>query len=211
MLGHMLRILPFLCVAAVAAGDADYEEADDPGARRAGWGAWMVPVPIERQIELDLEPGQGLMAVRVRPGGTADTLGVDPGDVVTALDGRPVSTRRDIRRVARASEAGDPLAVQIVDDAGVAQRSGGWQARRQRPPGQMGPPPWAAGGGGPGGDPWAALGLASPPLGIDEQRARLADEQAAIARTITTLESLGDLPQRSAWTCSATVAHRSAP
>jgi membrane-associated protease RseP (regulator of RpoE activity) len=208
MLGHMLRILPFLCVAAVAAGDADYEEADDPGARRAGWGAWMVPVPIERQIELDLEPGQGLMAVRVRPGGTADTLGVDPGDVVTALDGRPVSTRRDIRRVARASEAGDPLAVQIVGDAGVAQRTGGWQARRPRPPGHAGPPPWALAG---GGDPWAALSAPPAPLSIDEQRTRLADEQASIVRTVTALESLADLPVRSAWTCSATVAHRSAP
>ncbi|MFM2092181.1 MAG: hypothetical protein RLZZ127_2670 [Planctomycetota bacterium] len=205
----MLRLLPFLCLATVAAGDADYEEADDAAARRAGWGAWMMPVPIERQIELDLEPGQGLMAVRVRPGSTADTLGVDPGDVVTALDGRPVSSRRDIRRVARASEAGDPLAVQIVDDAGVVQRSGGWQARRPRAPGQAGLPPWAVPGG--PADPWAALAVPTPPLGIDEQRARLADEQAALARTVTALESLEDLPVRSAWTCSATVAHRSAP
>jgi membrane-associated protease RseP (regulator of RpoE activity) len=209
MLGHMLRILPFLCIAAVAAGDADYEEADDPGARRAGWGAWMVPVPIERQIDLDLEPGQGLMAVRVRPGGTADTLGVDPGDVVTALDGRPVAARRDIRQVARASEAGDPVAVQIVDDAGVEQRSGGWQARRPRPAGQAGPPAWAM----PGGpvDPWAGLSVPPPPLGVEEQRTRLADEQAALVRAAGALGSLADLPARTAWTCSATVAHRSAP
>jgi membrane-associated protease RseP (regulator of RpoE activity) len=205
----MVRLSPFLCVAAIAAGDADYEEADDAAARRAGWGAWMIPVPIDRQIDLDLEPGQGLMAVRVRPGSTADSLGVDPGDVVTALDGRPVSSRRDIRRVARASEAGDPLAVQIVDDAGLAQRSGGWQARRPRAPGQAGLPPWVMPAG--PADPWAALSAPPAPLSIDEQRAHLADEQASLARTATALESLADLPQRSAWTCSATVAHRSAP
>ncbi len=209
MLSAMLRLIPFLCIAAVAAGDADYEEADDAAARRAGWGAWMIPVPIDRQIELDLEPGQGLMAVRVRPGGTADTLGVDPGDVVTALDGRPVSTRRDIRRVARASEAGDPLAVQIVDDAGIERRSGGWQARRARAPGQAGPPPWAVPGG--PADPWAALSTPPAPSSIDEQRSRLVDEQAALARTVGALEALADLRVRTAWTCSATVAHRSAP
>jgi len=100
----------FLLLALLANAQAadDYEE---PG--RAGWGAFAAPPPLSVQAAHDLMPGQGLVVLHVRPGGTADSLGVAPGDIVMSLNGQPVSTRRELRAIVRQAEAGDAVRVAV--------------------------------------------------------------------------------------------------
>lgn len=151
------------------------DEGYDSG--RAGWGAWVGAVPLELQAELDLVPGQGGMIYYVRPDGTADQLGLRPGDIVLDINGVDVSNRRDIRNVVRAAAPGESLEVTALDQNGrVRVIDGAFQERQPR----RGPPPWAGTG-----RPPAWAGQVNSVAG---QRAQLVAEQEALDRIAADLE-----------------------
>jgi hypothetical protein len=149
---------------------------------RARFGAFLVPVPLDVQAADDLVPGEGMMVVATRPGGTAATLGLQPGDVITALNQTPVQNRGDVRSVVRAVLPGDPAQVQVATTGGgTTTLSGTFQPRQ---PGRW----WPGAGGGPApGDPanpWA------PPLTPAEQKAQILAQQETLADLAQSLAAL---------------------
>ena len=159
--------------AGLASGVGATLAADDYDFGRAGFGAWTVPVPLDVQAAQDLVPGQGVLVVFVRPGGTASSMGVQPGDVLTSLDNTPVANRHDIREVLGSVQPGDAASVAVIQPDGTqATLTGTFQARPNRWPG--------AGGFGQG------PGAGGPPPGVDpqaelmEQRHELLAEQIAM-------------------------------
>jgi hypothetical protein len=143
-----LFLLAGLTGSCFAAQDDGYEQG------RAGFGAFVIPVPLRVQAERDLLPGDGALVVHVRPNGTAASMGIERGQVITTLNDRPISGRRDIRDVMKTVAPGDKAEVGILGRNGSNSTIDGvFKERQQRPPGMR--PPWAPGGpgGGPGGPP----------------------------------------------------------
>ncbi len=125
---QLIRLTGLACLAGLACGEDEYQFG------RTGFGAWLVPVPLEQQAAQDLEPGQGMLVVGVRPGGTASSIGLQPGDVLLSLDGTDVSSRQSIRGVLQAVQPGDAAqAVVQQSDGSVVQDAGTFIARRPRP------------------------------------------------------------------------------
>ena len=74
-------------------------------------GGWSAEIP-------GLEPGVGLYVERVYPGTLAAELGLRPGDVLTHLDGRALSSADDVKRALAERQAGDRLTATLVDPNG---------------------------------------------------------------------------------------------
>jgi len=161
----------------LSAADDGYETG------RAGWGAFVVPVPLDIQADNDLVPGQGGMVLFVRPGSTADQLGLNPGDIILDINGTQVSNRRDIRSVVRGSSPGEALEVSAITANGRTTTLDGTFAERQPPRG--GPPPgwWNQNSQPP---PWAD----NPDRSIAGQRAQLVAEQDALDRIAAELAAV---------------------
>jgi hypothetical protein len=149
------------------------EDDDYAALGRAGFGAFLVPVPLEIQADLDLQPGQALMAVRVRPNSTAAGMGVQPGDVVLELNGQPIQSRRDLRMVIGTVSPGqDAMLVKAELDGRTAEVTGTFQERPQRRgPGGQSPRPAGTGQRRPNMPRWP-----SEEAVADAQWQRLADE-----------------------------------
>lgn len=62
-------------------------------------------------VQVASEPQQGTPAVT--PGGPADQAGIEPGDVILAIDGRPVSVADELIVAIRAKAPGDPVTLQV--------------------------------------------------------------------------------------------------
>jgi len=191
---HVSAMRQFLLLALLANAQAadDYEE---PG--RAGWGAFAAPPPLSVQAAHDLMPGQGLVVLHVRPGGTADSLGVAPGDIVMSLNGQPVSTRRELRAIVRQAEAGDVVRVAVKrgTSSSTSTLRGEFQARLPRP---AGPPPWA------GLAPWGMgpppeMDGSWPPPTAAEQREQLLAERDALTSAAAELASVPRPDVTKAW------------
>jgi len=65
-------------------------------------------------VQVSEEPQQGTPAVT--PGGPADQAGVEPGDVILSIDGRPVSVADELIVAIRAKAPGDPVTLQVRAD-----------------------------------------------------------------------------------------------
>lgn len=121
----LLLPLALAAPAALAVDDDEYRIG------RSRFGAFVVPVPIEVQIAHDLAPGEGVLVLATRNGGTADRMGIAPGDVVLSLNGNPLSHRRDVRAIVRASQPGDDARADVVRaDGGVTAAQGAFQPRQ---------------------------------------------------------------------------------
>ncbi len=188
----MRQLLLITALAGLHAAD-DY---DEPG--RAGWGAFAVPPSLAMQAAKDLVPGQGLVVMAVRPGGTADVLGIDPGDVILELNGQPVASRRELRSIVRQAEAGDAVRVTVSRSNGQSTLRGAFQLRQPRP---SGPPPWLAFAGMAamaGGIP-PAMGGEWPPQSAAEQREQLLAEQSAMGMAAAELAAVPRPAPAPAW------------
>jgi len=146
---------------------------------KAGWGAFAIPAPLSTQAEHDLLPGEGVLVVHVRPNGTADTLGINLGDVILSINATPIASRRDIRNLMTTVTPGDQARVSVARTGGSnATLNGVFKERTPRPPGA---PPWA--GFRPPGDGRQPAGFApeDPDAAIDRQFEELLTERAALA------------------------------
>ncbi len=66
----------------------------------------------------NLEDGVGLEVQRTEPGTIASALGVQPGDVLVALNGRALKDRDDVVAVLRDRKAGEAVKLELVDGKG---------------------------------------------------------------------------------------------
>lgn len=58
-------------------------------------------------------PLGGVVVVTVVSGGPAELAGLEPGDVVTELDNRPIDSFDDIQRAVAGLRAGDTIPIQV--------------------------------------------------------------------------------------------------
>ncbi|MDX1928099.1 MAG: alpha/beta fold hydrolase [Pirellulaceae bacterium] len=89
--------------------------AEDALPRRAVLGLPFTAVPQGRATELKLKPDEGLLAKTPAPGLTAAQAGVVEGDIVLALNGKPVGMS-SVAAVVREILSGQELAISIVRD-----------------------------------------------------------------------------------------------
>ena len=64
---------------------------------------------------LGLQPEQGLRVERVVPGTIAQILGLRRGDAVVELDGQPIRSSDDVKRVLAERKADQELVVSVID------------------------------------------------------------------------------------------------
>ena len=60
--------------------------------------------------------GRGVRVAEVTPGGPASTAGLLPGDLVTAVDGKPVRLMADMAEALAAKRPGDKVPVTVLRD-----------------------------------------------------------------------------------------------
>ena len=74
------------------------------------------PIPLTPQIAQQFGIGTetGVLVVEVAPDGPADRAGVQPGDVIVAVDGRPVETVEDLLGALRRHDPGSQVTIRIL-------------------------------------------------------------------------------------------------
>jgi serine protease Do len=150
-----------LTASGLVAADDGYEHG------RAGFGAFVVPPQLDELSQRDLQPGDGGIVLFVRPGSTADQLGIQVGDVIRSINDVPVQSFRDIRPVVRSAAPGDEVHVVVTgSDGSTHTLDGAFKPRLPRPGGF---PQWGANW---GGNPWLP-----PDDIIADQRQQLIREQ----------------------------------
>lgn len=79
-----------------------------------GLGMQPVPLPEALKSRLDLTGKAGLIVVSVEPNGPAEKAGLLIGDVLVALEGKPLSDLVDLQAILSAERVGKPLQVSVV-------------------------------------------------------------------------------------------------
>jgi membrane-associated protease RseP (regulator of RpoE activity) len=77
-------------------------------------GVQMTPVPLSVQEQQGLAPSQGVFVQSVYGNTAAQTMGLQPGDVITSINGAPISGMSDLRNEVSLNQVGDPVEVTIV-------------------------------------------------------------------------------------------------
>ena len=102
---HAMRILlPLFALASLIGADT-YEAGD----QRPMLGVEMSPVPINLQNEQGLSGDQGVLVRAVFPGTAAASAGVQAGDVITSINGTPISSMTDLRNIVSSHGVGDAV------------------------------------------------------------------------------------------------------
>ena len=89
-----------------------YEAAQNPE-NRPMLGVQMTPVPLSVQEQQGLAPNQGVFVQNVYPNTAAQTMGLQPGDVITSVNGAPIGSMSDLRNEVALNQVGDPVEVTI--------------------------------------------------------------------------------------------------
>ena len=79
---------------------------------RIGISVW--PVPREGFEEFGLKTRTGALVTSVLPNGAAAKAGVEPGDVVTEYNGRPVPNRDDLVKMVVATKPGTSVPMKVM-------------------------------------------------------------------------------------------------
>jgi S1-C subfamily serine protease len=74
------------------------------GQKRKALGFMAAPVPPGSKEVLKLARDRGMIVVAVTPGGIADRAGLRRGDVLLAIDGRPVASQVDLDAALNAAQ-----------------------------------------------------------------------------------------------------------
>lgn len=96
----------------VFAVQSGYEAAQNPE-NRPMLGVQMTPVPLSVQEQQGLAPNQGVYVQNVYDNTAAQTMGLQPGDVITSVNGAPVGSMSDLRNEVALNQVGDPVEVTI--------------------------------------------------------------------------------------------------
>ncbi len=99
-------------VSAMAAQNG-YQTVNNPE-NRPMLGVQMTPVPLSIQEQQGLAPSQGVYVQSVYDNTAAQTMGLQPGDVITNINGAPISSMSDLRNEVSLNQVGDPVEVTIM-------------------------------------------------------------------------------------------------
>lgn len=104
-----MRFLIPLALAMAAMAADTYQASDD----RPMLGVEMSPVPINVQNQQGLGSDEGVLVRNVFPGTAASNMGVQPGDVITTINGAPITSMTDLRNTVSSYEVGDQVALTV--------------------------------------------------------------------------------------------------
>ena len=90
--------------------------------RRGYLGVSIEEVDAERADRLRMDRIQGVYVGTVRPGGAADQAGLQNGDVVLSIDGRPTNAPNALQSAVAQRRPGDTLELRILRDGEVQTR-----------------------------------------------------------------------------------------
>ncbi|MBA3936391.1 MAG: PDZ domain-containing protein [Planctomycetes bacterium] len=106
--------LPLACtlLAALSAVHAEdsYEKPKNP-AGPPMLGVEMTPVPTSVQEKEGLQPGQGVLVQSIFNDTAAQSMHLQPGDVVLAINGQTIGSMTDLRNEVGLNQPGDPIDV----------------------------------------------------------------------------------------------------
>jgi pimeloyl-ACP methyl ester carboxylesterase len=102
---------------------------DDPLPRKGMFGARIAEVSRADREALKLEPGVGVRVDTVFPGSTAAEIGLEAGDVVTAVGDATAKTPAQFVELIAGRKAGEPVAVTFVHDGKSQTRSAALKPR----------------------------------------------------------------------------------
>ena len=77
-------------------------------------------VPADAVDEFGLNDRNGAVVLNVVPGGAAAQAGIEPGDVIVAYNGMPVSRQNELVAMVTATRPGTTVPVLVVRDRGGA-------------------------------------------------------------------------------------------
>jgi S1-C subfamily serine protease len=80
-----------------------------------------VRLPDNLRSTLDISGDTGLIVVSVETGGPAETAGVIVGDILIALDGKPVANTDDIQKLLDPDGVGKPLVANLIRGGALAE------------------------------------------------------------------------------------------
>jgi hypothetical protein len=190
-IGRCAALATLLGLAVLPAADEGYDEGG-----RAGFGAFVVPPSLDALAQRDLDPGDGGIILHVRPGSTAESLGLQPGDIIRSINDTPIQSFRDVRQVLHTVTPGDIARVVVTGSDGTTRLLDGPFKARQPRRWAGGPPPWAMNGG--GAPPW----VATPDDLIGDQRQELIAERQRLAAAAADLAAARQaLGPGGAWAC----------
>jgi Do/DeqQ family serine protease len=65
---------------------------------------------------LELTTDRGALVTQVEPGSPAEQAGIEPGDVVVAIDEQPIDSSADLRNTVGLVRAGSPISITVIRD-----------------------------------------------------------------------------------------------
>ncbi len=95
----------------------------------------------EQAKELELEPEQGLRIESIKPGTIAQILGLRRGDTVVELNGQPIYSADDVRRILKERKADADLTVTLLGEGSKTRRTLRWSPAEPQPAGAATPAP----------------------------------------------------------------------
>jgi S1-C subfamily serine protease len=88
---------------------------------RAYVGIYMQDLDEKLSRSLGLGPrARGVVVVRVAPGGPGERGGLEAGDVIQKIDGKPVDTSKQVQQIVRSHKPGDSLSILVVREGALA-------------------------------------------------------------------------------------------
>jgi membrane-associated protease RseP (regulator of RpoE activity) len=102
--------LTLIAMSSLSAASSGYESVINPE-NRPMLGVQMTPVPINEQEKQGLPPNVGVYVQTTYPNTAAQTMGLQPGDVITSINGSPISSMSDLRNEVSLNQIGDPVEV----------------------------------------------------------------------------------------------------
>ncbi len=106
----MRLLLPLLCAMTVMAGESDYQQFDG----RAMLGVNMTPPSSTTQSANGTDPNTGVEAQAVYPGTAAQRMGVQPGDLIVAVNGGTIGSMNDLRNEVALTGVGGEASVEVL-------------------------------------------------------------------------------------------------
>jgi membrane-associated protease RseP (regulator of RpoE activity) len=97
-------------------GEQKVIEGNATVVNRGYLGVELTELTPELRVHFGAPENAGVMIARVVPGSPADKAGLKVGDILTALDGKPMTSSWDVRAAVRSLGAGAQLALDVQRD-----------------------------------------------------------------------------------------------